>query len=288
MHDEEEANPVFRKEHFKVLIQNTFDQWLGDDKNLSWSMADYMKVAMQLECRVSRYLTPQGNLLALDTMPFLDLGDKPSTYNPMISEAFQSFLEPKPEYPDCFYVHYRKRAFKTESLVKKFRRSTLERHSVDFLDFEQTIQVATKCLEPYRGVVARLERANLIVIIIGFVITVAASMLSGILQSWTYCLLYISLYFVAMAAVMVGIKIASNKYLRQAHFALALFCRSENNRFYLERRVELRPGFLGKWLQVIAHNPPDTAATDPQWLLTRLQSRYPDHFKRDEEQHDDS
>lgn len=110
---------------------------------------------------------------------------------------------------------------------------------------------------------AKFERANLLFFSIGFVLTIVASMASGILLSWTYSLLYISLYFVMVAVVMVSLKIASNKYLRQAHFSLALFCRSENNRFYLERRVELRPGFLGKWLEIVIHSPPDDAGINP-------------------------
>ena len=43
---------------------------------------------------------------------------------------------------------------------------------------------------------------------------------------------------------------------------LALFCRAENNRFYLSRNVELRPGFLSKWIEFIVHAPsenPDEA-----------------------------
>ena len=30
---------------------------------------------------------------------------------------------------------------------------------------------------------------------------------------------------------------------------LAVFCRAENNRLYLKNGIELRPGFLGKWIE---------------------------------------
>jgi hypothetical protein len=210
-------------------------------------MEDYMSVALSLETRMSRYLT-HGNLLTLDSMPFLDLGEKPSTYNPLVYEGFQTFVEAESEYPDSFIIHYKGKSFKKTNLAKKYRRSSLKRHNIDFFDIEQTVLEATKFLEPYRGMVAKLERINLIANIIALLITVAGSMASGILHNWTYSLLYITLFFVVMGGIIMATKIASNKYLRQAHFALALFCRCENNRFYLERKVEIRPGFLGKWL----------------------------------------
>jgi hypothetical protein len=30
---------------------------------------------------------------------------------------------------------------------------------------------------------------------------------------------------------------------------MALFCRAENNRFYLKKGITLRPGFLAKWIE---------------------------------------
>jgi hypothetical protein len=35
---------------------------------------------------------------------------------------------------------------------------------------------------------------------------------------------------------------------------LALFCRAENNRFYLKNSAEVRPGFLGKWIEFQIHS----------------------------------
>lgn len=73
-------------------------------------MEDYMSVALSLETRMSRYLT-HGNLLTLDSMPFLDLGEKPKTYEPFAYEAFQTFVEAESEYPDSFIIHYRGKAY---------------------------------------------------------------------------------------------------------------------------------------------------------------------------------
>ena len=38
--------------------------------------------------------------------------------------------------------------------------------------------------------------------------------------------------------------------LQTAHLQLSLFLRSENNRYYLRNGLELRPGYLAKWIQV--------------------------------------
>lgn len=35
---------------------------------------------------------------------------------------------------------------------------------------------------------------------------------------------------------------------------LALVCRAENNRIYLKHQVEMRPGFLGKWIEFVLHD----------------------------------
>ena len=36
----------------------------------------------------------------------------------------------------------------------------------------------------------------------------------------------------------------------QAQFLLAVFCRAENNNLYLKCQVELRPGYLAKWIEI--------------------------------------
>jgi len=55
---------------------------------------------------------------------------------------------------------------------------------------------------------------------------------------------------VIVLATVWGIKYSYNKHLRNSHFLLAVFCRAENNRHYLGLGLELRPGFLGKWIEI--------------------------------------
>lgn len=37
-------------------------------------------------------------------------------------------------------------------------------------------------------------------------------------------------------------------YYRMAHFVLAVFCRAENNRLYLQHGIEMRPGYNALWI----------------------------------------
>ena len=137
------------------------------------------------------------------------------------------------------------------------------------MTFENTIINATKYLQPYRSYVTKLEKLNMTVLIIGFLVTLAVSMIVGILYHWLTSLLIVLLFFIIVGAVYYLFKQFQNKHLRQAHFMLALFCRSENNRYYLEKNVELRPGFLANWIEFIVHEvPPDE--TSENWLLERI------------------
>lgn len=61
--------------------------------------------------------------------------------------------------------------------------------------------------------------------------------------------------------------------MRQAHFMLALFCRAESNRFYLPNAsVQLRPGFLAKWIEFIIHKQQNNDGDD--WLIERVLGRH--------------
>lgn len=59
-------------------------------------------------------------------------------------------------------------------------------------------------------------------------------------------------YLVAILIVNSLIKARSSFRLRMSQFLLSVFCRAENNRLYLRQGIELRPGFLGKWIEFIS------------------------------------
>ena len=59
----------------------------------------------------------------------------------------------------------------------------------------------------------------------------------------------ILIYLFMVPIVLRFSKVGANKRIRQAHFMLAVACRAENNRYYLKRGVEVRPGYLGSWIE---------------------------------------
>jgi hypothetical protein len=121
----------------------------------------------------------------------------------------------------------------------------------------------------------RLERINMTILILGFILTVVGSILGGTMYHWVFSLIIMFAYFMMASISYYVFKTLQNRSLRQSHFLLAMFCRAENNRYYLYRSVEMRPGFLASWLEFLIHNPPkeDTADDDLEWLLRKIQER---------------
>ena len=78
-------------EQFKILIINTFERWYDlDYKRTRDTIQDYIDVVIEsdVENQLGRFLEKKPtNLLTLDTLPVLDLGDKPASYDPKASEA---------------------------------------------------------------------------------------------------------------------------------------------------------------------------------------------------------
>ena len=62
-------------------------------------------------------------------------------------------------------------------------------------------------------------------------------------------LLFIVLYLVSVPITWKVARCKHDRILRQSHFLLAVVCRAENNRYYLRRGIELRPGYLARWIE---------------------------------------
>ena len=61
--------------------------------------------------------------------------------------------------------------------------------------------------------------------------------------------LIIVVYLAACYGITLYFKYRSSYEYRMSQFLLAVFCRVENNRLYLRNGIEMRPGFLGKWIE---------------------------------------
>jgi hypothetical protein len=86
-----------------------------------------------------------------------------------------------------------------------------------------------------------------VTLIIFFIVAIVVGLES---ENWLWCAFVIGMYIFVVIVTVYFMKYAYNKALRQSNFLLAVFCRAENNRHYLNLGLELRPGFLGKWIEI--------------------------------------
>jgi hypothetical protein len=77
------------------------------------------------------------------------------------------------------------------------------------------------------------------------IITVGA-----VTKDWLWSFLVLFIYFIITVIVTSFMKEYINSIYRAVHFVLAVHLRAENNKFFLRHGVELRPGYLGKWIEI--------------------------------------
>ncbi|TNV74055.1 hypothetical protein FGO68_gene17301 [Halteria grandinella] len=224
----------FHKSHFRILLQSTLEQrvlGLGSKKQKNICEEQIQVVKKQkLGIKIGQYLSEQ-NYINLNNMPFLDMGEKPDGYNPERMEAFQTFLPPKSQYPHNIIIksgEY-KYNFIKKNIPKKFQKSGLI--GFEPKELEDTLLKAEEELKPYAGMVVIFDRANFFMIFAGFLLTIIGSAIIGSIYNWLLSLVVILVYLFATSTTYIITKYLQNRYLRQAHFALAIFCRAENNRF---------------------------------------------------------
>jgi glycerol-3-phosphate acyltransferase PlsY len=114
------------------------------------------------------------------------------------------------------------------------------------------LEKATKLLAPYRGKIAKIEKIKNvslgILAVVFLIVAIWAGMSSG---NWIWTA-FLTALFVSLAALTIYfIKFAYTRALRQSHMLLSLFCRVENNRLYLKLGLEIRPGYLAKWIEIL-------------------------------------
>ena len=68
-------------------------------------------------------------------------------------------------------------------------------------------------------------------------------------ESYVGALFIIIFYFVILLIVNQILRKKSNYHIRMSQFLVAVLCRAENNKKYLKKGVEVRPGFLGGWIE---------------------------------------
>ncbi len=105
-------------------------------------------------------------------------------------------------------------------------------------------------MKNYRGKILMYELAGYAAMFAGLLMVVILSIVTSQGSSnWGTIVLFVLLYFIFVPIIYKVSKCFQCKYLRQAHFILAVVCRAENNRYYLKRGVQVRPGYLARWIE---------------------------------------
>ena len=257
----------FNREHFRKLIKKTFDDYYPLEYNKSlFDMDEYLAVVMkeQLEAKFSVHLEMNDeNILTMRNMPWLDLGELPISYNTQKSEAFQVYLIPQDELPFNLVVPFNnwKGQFDPQKAREVYGKTQLSNKGIQIDDVLETLRRGSELMKDYRGKLAR--RNKIVKLVLGsiFVVVVIISIVIGMLSDGNYWapLLIIVFYLICFMVVTTVLKYKSSYHMRISQFLLSVFCRAENNRLYLKHGVEVRPGFLGKWIEFTCL---DIAGTD--------------------------
>jgi hypothetical protein len=247
----------FGREHFRKLIKKTFDDYYPLEYNKStFNMDDYLEVVSreQLQAKFSIHLeVNDDNILTLKNMPWLDMGDLPVSYKTSKSEAFQVFLVPHDELPFTMVVTYENwpAKFDDAKLRRDFDKTQLQNKGLTVEDVEDTLQRATELIQDYRGVLAKRGKIIKIILFTMGAILLFLAVLIGMMDQGNYWapMLLIIFYLLTFLMIVTINKYRSSNKMRMSQFLLSVFCRAENNRLYLKQGVEVRPGFLGKWIE---------------------------------------
>jgi len=141
----------------------------------------------------------------------------------------------------------------------RFEESSLPSHHVTLKEFQHTIQVCSLLQKNYRGKILKYQLGGYGVILFGLLLIMLIGMTGDGGKHWGDMVMYILIYLICVPIIHKVSNCFQNKLLRQAHFVLSIVCRSENNRYYLRRGVEVRPGYQARWIEfsVINHELPD-------------------------------
>lgn len=175
------------------------------------------------------------------------------------------FMVPKSSYPHSIilpYTYFTNNYMpSSDSLMKKFKKSQFPERGIDFEEIETSLKKCTEYQREYRGKAQKFDKINMSILICGLIGSVIGAMVLGVQSNWGFSVLLILCYIVFGWIVNRISKYFSNKYLKQGHFMLALICRCETNRVYMQNNIEMRPGFMGKWVEFVTHDP-DLDLTD--------------------------
>jgi uncharacterized membrane protein len=86
--------------------------------------------------------------------------------------------------------------FQKKRLNLKYEKSKFKDKDVSLDDIKETLKRAEKYLLPYRGKIIRMDKINLINILIGLVVCLVLSMVIGLRVHWAYSVIFIFVFFI--------------------------------------------------------------------------------------------
>ena len=136
-------------------------------------------------------------------------------------------------------------------MQRNFEYTDLMRQGIVLAELEDTLERASELIQGYRGRLAKRERIKNISVVSALILVFVICIIIGTTSNaWVAVTVIVILFIVGVIIAHYAIKYRASIIHRQSHFLLAVFCRAENNRLYLKKGVELRPGYLGKWIEI--------------------------------------
>ena len=115
----------------------------------------------------------------------------------------------------------------------------------------ETLNECDKIVNPIEAQITKHKKVRLWTLIILFslslIIGISVSASTG---QWIYLLLGTLIYIVVGGMTASFMKERCNGWYRELHFLLAVHLRAANNKVYLKMGVELRPGYIGRWIEI--------------------------------------
>lgn len=133
------ARRPFTRDDFRLMINSTYTEYYGKFRD-QYNPDEYMQCVddEELVKRFGAFLEQsEDNMLTRENMPWLDLGDIPTTHSFMRSESQQVYYVPHNRNPDLVYVRYSQYMpkYRSQNPKKRFENSTLPAKEVTFRDF---------------------------------------------------------------------------------------------------------------------------------------------------------
>lgn len=144
-----------------------------------------------------------------------------------------------------------KGGFDTAYLQSNYKFYRFEEKSITFADLGETLLKANELLRPYRGALSKKEKRKNIILLVALIVFLIIGLPIGVSTNKWFWPFFFTCVFIGLAITLhYYVKLKANNNLRMSQFLLAVFCRAENNRLYLNQGVELRPGYLAKWIEI--------------------------------------